>query len=214
MNTNQPVPENIVIDDRTEDSDEQLPSVDSFSSMPGDYKIIARNLNWVISPGDRMTIEVYITGYGTIKQNKLGIYESANIIDCENEKSILTSFNGKKGGSFSELGIILKIPDTYFYIAKKENLSIKSEVNSKGAPIELRLKTKDNITPGIYSIDFYLTYFNGKEWRVSKQQAKFKIQNFFERNEGTLKWLTILGSLAAFIVIGEFFYKLYRLYYC
>ena len=61
--------------------------VDALGDIPGEYKIIARNLNPVIKPGGAMSIEIYITGYGQIEQNKIAIYESENIIDCgEKEK--------------------------------------------------------------------------------------------------------------------------------
>lgn len=219
--------------------------IDALDDRPGEYKIIARNLNSVTWPGGNMIIEIYITEYGQIEENKIAIYESNNIIDCSEKKkpennvdsekkekpeynSTFSTFGGEVQYQFKPLAVIFSINAKFFHPDKdflndikndedflndiKKNIvkvspRIFSEINRGGAPVQLNLKTKKDVIPGTYSIDINFTYFNGKEWRVSEKQVNFKVQNFFERNEGWIKWLAIIGSIVAFLLLIEYIYK-------
>jgi hypothetical protein len=194
----------------------EVPSVvDTESLAPGDYRIIARILRDVLNPGDEFIIEIYVTGFGRIGRNKLLIYESNNIMDYE--KSTCTTFGGKQVTKFSSLGIVLHLPETVFENAPSDTTEkpnrdglpmLVSEINRNGAPIQLNLRTKDSVNPGIYSIDNHFTYFNGNEWKVSETKASFKVQNVFERHQGKIAVLGIIVTLISILKLLEYLPKL------
>lgn len=186
----------------------------SDSRAPGEYKIIARNLRDVVNPGDDFVIEIYITGFGQIGKNKMLIYESNNIMDYEN--STCTTFGGTPLGQFKSLGVVVNVsekgfekvpPDTPTQPDQDKLPMLFSEVNRKGAPIQLNLRTKESVNPGIYSMDIHFTYFNGKEWKVSEAQARFKVQNVFEKHQGKIAWLGIIVALITIIKLLEYLPK-------
>lgn len=192
---------------------------DSESSAPGEYKIIARNLRDVVNPGDEFIIEIYVTGFGRIGRNKMLIYESNNVMDYD--KSTCTTFGGKQVTQFKSLGIVLHLSEKSFEKAPSDTLEkpdrsdlpmLVSEKNRKGAPIQLNLRTKENVNPGIYSMDIHFTYFNGNEWRVSQTQARFKVQNVFEKHQGKIAVLGIIVALISIVKLLEYLPKLIVLF--
>lgn len=66
------------------------------------------------------------------------------------------------------------------------------------APFEFFLKTNTNSTSGIHKLNFYLTYFNGSEWKSSIQSVDIDIPTRYKRNELVI-W--IFGLLLSILVL-------------
>lgn len=69
---------------------------------------------------------------------------------------------------------------------------IMTEAVISKAPFEYELVTHDDIKPGKYSLEFHFTYFNGSTWKTSSKKVDFQVQNWFERNEGTVKTVGLI----------------------
>ncbi|MEE4882398.1 hypothetical protein V2K29_01965 [Pseudomonas alliivorans] len=190
----------------------------------GAYHIATSINKSVIDPGDEVYIEQYITGYGSIFGAKLQTYISPGSFDMENS-SIRSSLkvDGKKlywGGDIaklSELGFTCVMaglsindqpPTMFLDLIENDNISgmpvLITERKMGHAPFEYSLKTRSDIKPGDYYMDFYLTYFNGEKWHCVKERVPFKVRNFFERHSKAVSWLaitaTILGILRLAII--------------
>jgi hypothetical protein len=73
--------------------------------------------------------------------------------------------------------------------------SISTEAFMEGwPPIRLVLKLKKDVRPGIYTMGFVFTYFNGTAWQNSSLRTSITIRNAFQRHE---KAVTVIGIVAA-----------------
>lgn len=78
-----------------------------------------------------------------------------------------------------------------------------TEINLGGKPpVRYVLKTKKDIKPGKYFIEFNFTYHDGKGWKTTTKKAEFHVRNFLERYAVQLG---LLGSSAAVVAIAKSF---------
>lgn len=95
-------------------------------------------------------------------------------------------------------------------IASEKKLPEEDPENAH-APIEIHLKTNKRrlfqgrnkgTPPGAHSLQFYLTYCNGNQWKTDRQSVNIVVPNWFKRHEivtwsaATLGVLFALGSLS------------------
>ena len=66
----------------------------------------------------------------------------------------------------------------------------------KTAPFTFSLETTSLANPGLHSLIMYLSYFNGKEWKVSKGGIDIKVRNRYERYQF---WLWFVGISVALV---------------
>jgi hypothetical protein len=77
--------------------------------------------------------------------------------------------------------------------------AIATEKKAPRAPLELSLQTHRKILAGNHELHFYLTYFNGREWRTDRQSISLTVPNWFRRHE-VLSWT--LGVASVVITVG------------
>jgi len=184
---------------------------------PGNYQIAIKVINPVIDPGELLTMEVYITGYGTIKGCKLSSYPSSDLFDSEHSEIIhglkisgdnkIISFgsdrntNGANGFVISFSGYtngLWENNSTFFDVSDGNPPIIMTERRSMSAPVTLNLKSNSYIKPGNYNYSFNLTYYNGVEWKGDKHQIEFTVRNVLQRNE---IFIATIGCIAAIATI-------------
>jgi len=89
-------------------------------------------------------------------------------------------------------------PNIFFDV---KNTYISTEKKLGGyAPINIYLKTKKTIRPGLHSIQFLLSYFNGSEWSNSTNTVNFSIRNFFQRYDCLILFVGVLGALFGIVL--------------
>lgn len=210
----------------------ETPRAGKFAGTPGHYELLIRNLNPVIDPGEYLTIEGYITGYGLIHASKLAIITSSEIFDKDLSKlSTGVKKENKKivfGGDetlFDSFGKVIDFSGglqsekwekqtMFFDLSERgETPIISTETKQITAPIYLKLKIKDEAKPGIYTIHFGFTYFNSTEWKSSRQDVEFAVRNILQRNEKTAWCVALIAATIAIISgvspILKFFYRKY-----
>lgn len=190
------------------------------AEMPGAYALATRVGETVINAGDNLSFEQYITGYGEISNCKIQCYISSDLFDRDSssvhhtpyietqENGSITIKWGRETGYVDNAGyncICMGVKTanwkdpTLFFDANEPGLLI-TELKSGKAPFEYNLKTSKTIRPGSHYIDFYLTYFNGQEWKTSKERLDFRVNNTFEKNSTTL---SLLAALALLVTIAH-----------
>lgn len=184
---------------------------------PGSYTLASRVSETVINAGDTLKFEQYITGYGEIKKCKIQCYISSDIFDysCStltNSISQTEDFQLYWGADTDNIGEIgfscmcqgLKAPkwkeETLFFDTSPGLLL--SEIKATKAPFDYSLKTKPHIKPGNHYIDFYLTYFNGAEWKSSKERVDFRVNNSFEKHSTIISFLAAVALLVTILHDG------------
>jgi len=199
--------------------DKKFPREGKHAENPGAYGLAIRLLNPVVDPGDLIEAELFISGYGNITSSKVVFYPSPNLIDTnENISYILTGLGDNKDNeakwgnehiSITPDGVALDLSESglslrnwgkatpYFDTNSNTLPTIATELKLEGnAPMHLFLKTKKKALPGVYSLQFLYTYYNGQQWKNCSQEINFTLRNFYQRHEIKV-WL--LGAFAALV---------------
>lgn len=203
---------------------ENKPRVGKNSDKSGAYQQCIKLITPVIHQGDKVELEHYFTGYGEIDGAKVAFYPSSEIFDDDNSFIINgikeeggKILNGGNSHPFTDTGVIIhmqgikkndwKSSTQFFDITDGDLPQLYTEIKNEVAPIKYELTTKKSIKPGIYSLEFVFTYFNGSCWISSSKSIEFKVQNFLERYAiqiGMLAGLASLSALVRFAVIPLF----------
>ena len=202
----------------------ESPRMKKYADDRGCYSIIVRTSSDVINPGETLILEIFISGYGVINKPKLVFYPSPNVVDSDNDESRILFDLPKElpkdrslywgshpeklhsDGGFLDLSQGIKTgkwssPTIFFDMNTENNIDtqISTEMLLGGnAPIQIYMKTKEKVLPGLHSIRFLFTYHNGSEWSNSEQTVDFTIRNIFQRNE---RWIISIGVIAALCAI-------------
>lgn len=203
---------------KTDIADKKKPREWPNAGEPGSYQIATKAGKTIISPGDVLTFDQYITGYGNIMTGKIQCYISSDVflgessyvesglspndhdIEWGRDKNLITD----DGFRLSLQGISIdekpEWGDSTMFVDASPNInSVLTETKRLKAPFTYSLATKKNAASGMHYIDFYLTYFNGREWITNKERVDFKIKNFFERHNKSITWLAIIASVTALL---------------
>jgi len=206
--------------------------IGKFADKPGNYELVIRLQNPIVDPGDILKLEVFITGYGLIRKEKLVFYPSVDLFD--NEKSKIRFGIGRKkdkpnlfifgtqerklkdvGITIGGMGGIKKEnwkEYTIFFdiVDSKEVPQISTETKQECAPVELDLKVSHSARAGIYYLSFNFSYFNGEQWKGSSKEVAFTIRNVLQRNETLAAFLAIFAATATICVGLKTFYPLLK----
>jgi hypothetical protein len=153
-----------------------------------------------IDPGDKIEIEIFISGYGDVEKNKLFIsFSSSALIDEKNPGNIKTCIKtliNTKTNEISPLagedqvqsrpcdkvGVIIGLSKGYFLDkpaspSPPDTMFAPIMVESKWSglsPIFLTLNTSKKTPPGNYDVNLVLTYSKEEEIRIDhKKKCKF-----------------------------------------
>jgi hypothetical protein len=194
------------------------------ASKPGAYELVIRINNAEVAPDDKIELEVYITGYGYIDGAKIAFYPPPYIIDTEWSTwtydfgllpNGLYGFGTAEQSFKTSVGAVLAIspagfkadrwsaPSLFFDTDYDPNdlggvSQIATETLTSKAPVEFKLQTQKKIPSGTYELHFYLTYFNGQEWKIDSKRVPLTVPNWFKRNEG----ITWTVGVLSFLVTG------------
>ncbi len=189
------------------------------------YSIVTRNRTPKVKPGGKVEIEVFLSGYGMPKKNKLNIqYSSPYIINKEdsgNLSSVIAFYNDnntgeakpvsgkkyKKGHKLDHIGACVIINKGYFLKVPREPREgevAKSEINrvmsenswDNEPPLLLSLNISRDAPPGDYDITFILTYGDEQNLLQDYKSVPFHITSWWERNQG---WIGFVGVTIALI---------------
>jgi hypothetical protein len=214
------------------------PRVRPNANYPGYYEVASKFSQLLIDPSDTIDLQVYFTGYGMIENSKLMVFTSGNIFDAEHSymaSSIkvdsIRLLNGADSFHIAwgnTTGPIFDEPTSVYYLggvkfnewtqetiffdahpSQAKDLGIISEQYLDGPPVLLHLKTQKDISGGEYEINLYFTYFNGQEWKGSKQIVRFKVRSWIEQHE-TFGWF-LAAAAALFTIILPIFERLWAL---
>lgn len=190
------------------------------ADKPGSYEQALVLYGAVISPGETIRIEQFVTGYGEIRLAKLVFYPAREIFDHERSfVSLGIKESGKSlvfgrqrelvkedGFAVSLLGLRIESSDQWtdstLIVDAGTNFpadvqpQIATEMRLEKAPFEYELVTRDDVKPGKYALEFHFTYFNGSAWKTSSKKVEFQVQNWFERNEGLVKTVGLFLAVA------------------
>jgi hypothetical protein len=178
------------------------------SEKPGSYQLAVRSAKAEVNPGDITELEIYLTCYGEIQGAKILFHPPPYFIDTrwsivsyDANLSAEGEFTfGATDNSFDETGGILILngglrnerwssPSLVFDVTDKPQESagvhiIASEKKFGKPLLQYRLQTHKDSPPGTHRLNFYLSYFNGQEWKSDGKSIDLKVPNWFERNQG------------------------------
>jgi len=190
---------------------------------PGAYQLATQGSITTINAGDELNFKQFITGYGEISDAKIQAYFSAEVFD-EDKSSVRQGLIFEKhdelhfpvgwGNTITKLdskGFCAQLtgipfpeggPPSFVFDSNVDSSSnrIFTELEGDYAPFEFTLKVKKNASHGTHYLDFYLTYFNGQAWSISKERVEFKINNQFEKHSGLL---SLLAAAALIVTIAH-----------
>lgn len=193
---------------------------------PGAYKLASAINESTLNPGDLLVIKQYITGYGAISGIKIVSYISSELF-LEGQSKLESGFKKNPtdknllhwGGDtidFLNCGLTV-FPASMFkegWLKSSEIFDIEQNSNAilteralPEAPFTYKLKIKKNARAGQHYMAFYMTYYNGSEWKCLEEKVPFKINNKFEQ------YSTSLSIVAAIALIVTIFHDgLYPIY--
>lgn len=197
------------------------PRTGKYADEIGAYHLASRVFSKTINPGEVFEFEQYITGYGDIRTSKIRCYISYEIFDKE-KSFVISSIKaendtisfGNKEDKVGDEGFTCHLQgvkhegwddSTLMFDVGRENEGAKSiftESKVGYAPFHYKLKLKDNVKPGDYTISFYFTYYDGHQWQCSRENVDLKVRNFFERNAKVISSLAIIATGLSIIRFG------------
>ena len=192
----------ISVSSAAESIDNQKPLVKQFGSKPGSYDLLIRVSKPILDPGDRVHIDVYVSGYGQIRSACVYIMPSWSIFSIADSRIAVGDSKAQAWDPLSELVCIDDRSFVDLYADVPNRCMVLTEVNTcppgSKAPLNLDLKTSSEVSPGIYSINFVLKYYNGEVWNTKSTSVNITVRNFYQRHE-ILVWF--IGGVAAFLSI-------------
>ena len=183
-----------------------------FSQLHGEkagaFDLVVRASRSMVNPGERVSLELFISGYGQIENACVGVYPSWLIFDIEKSYVCIRE---EVAVPMDPLGVIVGISDESFFDAKgafQISTECKTAPPAAKAPISLDLQLDPKAPSGIYSIQFLLKYFNGESWDTRTYTTNITIMNFYQRHE-TVVWG--FGGVAACLSIIKDIYPALKL---
>jgi hypothetical protein len=190
--------------DQTTQSSSQTSIGADLEKKPGSYKLYLRATESVISPGDDLSVEVYISGFGESKLNKLVIQPSADIFDRSSSHATWNWGNDRL--DIPPQGITILNHPIEPSKELPNPLSVPTEMWGGGnteettkPPITLRLKTKDTVRPGAYYLSFVFTYYDGEKWNTTSTKSNFTVRNILQRFQTAAGLFASIAAIATII---------------
>lgn len=176
------------------------------------YNIVTIPTSISTNPGTKnLTVDIYISGFGAIKNNKLNVFVPSGLLNSE-KPGIKVGTIGCMMGKFINIPLFMDeritlplnmkftIPpcafmhyreDAYEYVAP----FVISETNNMGkAPAYLILNIADDAPIGDNDVDLIFTYTDGIKWYQDVEKIKIHVNNPVEQYRTYL--LIILAILA------------------
>ncbi|HTN08847.1 hypothetical protein [Agriterribacter sp.] len=200
---------------------------------PGAYEVVAYLSRSTVFKNDTTTLSAYVTGYGLIGNCKIFLIPSNPIFSEESlmhtglnpvdtvgdfisleygrhafnlpkDNTVISTFGGPKSHHWDYASIFVD-----YDMSDSSSFALLSEKTSVRPPFKFDLKTKGDIEPGDYTINLYMTYFNGAEWKISKIALPLHVNNYFEE----WPWIAyILSAIGIGVAFTAFIYQIKSYY--
>lgn len=191
------------------------------------YVISPRVRDPIIKRGESCEIEIYITGYGEPKDNKLQIfYSSPNFVNPQNpgyaivsgksEKAPNGKFLFKLGASHTQrhdlnkIGAQISFSSAVFKTrAEYEHkplpepghipMILTEAMVDDIPPVMLHINTKKDVEPGDYTIHFAFPYSaDGTNYEINEKEVNIHVTSWAERH---ITSTTIIGIILSLVAI-------------
>lgn len=196
--------------------------LDDFSSMKPAFSLSVRNDKPIANRGDTIYMEVFATGYGSVKKPaKIYFVVPKNLVD-ENKvfgsATLLSGFDGYTFTDFQQVQLensSVFAVNVYEYMFKQRQISEKcflSSINGERKyglkerffpPVLISINISNEADPGDHSLKYVLSYSDGIEWYQSEETVKIHVNNYWEEHLGYYNIITILSSLG---IVSLFIY--------
>ncbi len=157
-----------------------------FAENPGEYRLAVRPSETEIAPGKDVNLEIYITGYGKIHSAKVIFYPPQSfVLGLIPTQANIGRIHVETGARARYWFAFFEGDDAFADVRHQPLNIIASEIGrGYNPPLRLPLRTRRTIPTGIHSLQFFLTYFNGSEWKTDSQSVSIAVPNWFRRHEG------------------------------
>lgn len=193
--------------------------------MEPEYTVIPVVQTSHADPGETIRIFVYISGWGDVEQKKLNVIHDHPEIVLEESPGELraaiqdgrdkmtgeyiepaTGENYLQTHDMDETGAYIGLGDSFFKGDSRHNYTdwiipflLAEEKHDNYPPVEYRLNTREDATPGDYNITFCLTYSKGEEVDQSSKEVTVHVNSWPQQHRTAL---AIIGALGTFVAIG------------
>lgn len=196
-----------------------------FGNKPPSYTIVTIPATINTDPGETVNVNIYISGLGNIKNNKLIVFFPDDLLNTENPGVIGTTIRCAGYGNTStgfpsffddnitlrDISISLQECNFMYPETFEENIAplIMSERRIfEKPPIYISMNIAKEATPGDREVYLVFTYTDGIKWYQDKEEIMIHVNNPIEENRIVL--LIILAILAfSFPWISEYTKNLY-----
>lgn len=195
-----------------------------------EYKIVVRNRQSNINPGETIHLEIYFTGWGAVTHNKLQIsYSNPDLVsnihpgEVRDHVEVVSIYNGalypqmrKTDDVASGLGPVGRLSNlSPAHFMKHPDVGdigpgypvVVGEVGfeESNSPLEMDLNTDSDCTPGDYSITLTLTYGTQNSINQDQKEISIHVNSFSEKYRKELEIIVALGGVAAVVsIVGPF----------
>jgi hypothetical protein len=163
-----------------------------------------------IDRGGKLKLELYFSGQGDVKNNKLHIQFPLDRVFEKDSSSIVRRFENEEGiteitDRADNIGHTMGLDEEYFkYDTNSDSPEEFGRVNSERsyqgkAPLSVELQTKEDAVPGDYAIPITFTYKSeGDELRQDFNEINFHVNSWQEENRKTLE---VIAAIAAILTV-------------
>lgn len=191
----------------------------NYTTDASSFSVVTYTTTSIFDQGDEVVLQILITGYGGVKQNKMKVLVPPYIVEghltlnridfqynpgmnCYDPLGYREPFEGPHNivfnislWKFSEEPCPVK--------GRVGGLSILSEgtygptQDQVGGPFEIRFRIPEEAPNGDHFIESIFTYNTGSQWATTKSTTRIHIRSYWEKNE---KFFTILFSVVSIIL--------------
>lgn len=197
------------------------------------YTIIPMPNEVIVNKGRPASIDLYVSGLGLIKENKILLRIPPKLLDSENPGEIAgsikcrgsnrTNFESKIETHFGDISNMRIVLNECNFMAVPEETVAKptrrrapillserdnADNQSNYPPINIRLNISDDAPVGDQYVYLVFTYTDGTKWYQDKEKIKIHVNSFYERFY--VSHLIIVGVLVA--LFGQLIVGLYGSY--
>lgn len=163
-----------------------------------------------IDRGGKLKLELYFSGQGDIKSNKLHIQFPLDRVFKKESSYIVRRFENEEGITekterADNIGHTMGLDEEYFkYDTNSDSPEEFGRVNSERAyqgkaPLSVELQTKEDAVPGDYSIPITFTYKSEDgDLRQDFNEINFHVNSWQEENRKTLE---VIAAIAAILTV-------------
>ena len=196
------------------------------------YTLIPMPNEVLVNKGEQASIDLYISGLGMIKENKILLRIPPELLDSENPGQIDAGEIVCVGENSSDVeprlhpktvdisNMEITLSDCTFMAVVDDTVNIGSmertqkapmllseRDNSEYPPIRIKLNISENAPTGDQYIYLVFTYTDGTKWYQEKEKIKIHVNSFYEQYQAYV--LIFIGVIATLVV--QFLNKSYTI---